>query len=169
MPLLGFSSHIAYNNSSRIAIGLDSDTTIHYNRLRKTYTNRVELILSSFRVFSTRRQQNEETYRIIFNESTNAIKFTKPSDNNITIAESERYPPDEYLHLYEPSQRYQVNSNVVSFIEPYEKPEPIVTKTDGSSDQNDQADENDQNDHPAQDDVMCLATTSFKFITRFTG
>ncbi|GJW37734.1 alpha/beta hydrolases superfamily protein [Tanacetum coccineum] len=56
-----------------------------------------------FRVFSTRRQQNEETYRIIFNERTDAIKFTKPSDNNITIAESERYPPDEYLHLYEPS------------------------------------------------------------------
>ncbi|GJU91170.1 hypothetical protein Tco_1303593 [Tanacetum coccineum] len=77
-------------------------------------------------------------------------------DNNITIAESERYPPDEYLHLYEPSQRYQVNSNGVSFIEPYEKPKPIVTKTDGSSDQNDQADENDQNDHPAQDDMMWI-------------
>nr|GEW06526.1 xyloglucan galactosyltransferase XLT2 [Tanacetum cinerariifolium] len=37
--------------------------------------------------------------------SADAIKFTKPSDDNITVVESERYPPDEYLHPYEPSQR----------------------------------------------------------------
>ncbi|GKB35071.1 hypothetical protein Tco_0880013, partial [Tanacetum coccineum] len=71
--------------------------------------------------------------------------------DNITIAESERYPPDEYLHPYEPSQRYQVNSNVVSFIDPYERLEPIVLETNVSSDQHDQA---DQNDHSAQDDEI---------------
>ncbi|GJS92338.1 retrovirus-related pol polyprotein from transposon TNT 1-94 [Tanacetum coccineum] len=47
--------------------------------------------------------------------------------------------------------RYQVNSNIVSFIEPYERPEPIVIETEGSFDQNDQA---DQNDHSAQDDEI---------------
>ncbi|GJT57292.1 hypothetical protein Tco_0992346 [Tanacetum coccineum] len=98
------------------------------------------------RVFNTRRQQTEETYHIIFDESIDAIKFIKPSDDNITIAESERYPPNEYLHSYEPSQRYQVNSNVVSFIDPYERPEPVVIETNLSSDQHDQT---DQNDHSA--------------------
>nr|GEW06783.1 retrovirus-related Pol polyprotein from transposon TNT 1-94 [Tanacetum cinerariifolium] len=34
-----------------------------------------------------------------------AIKFSKPSVDNINIVESERYPSDEYLHPYEPSQR----------------------------------------------------------------
>nr|GEZ45075.1 hypothetical protein [Tanacetum cinerariifolium] len=54
-------------------------------------------------------------------------KWTKdhPLDNiivdDITIVESERYSPDEYLHHFEPSQRYQVDSNVVVFIEPYER------------------------------------------------
>ncbi|GJS88385.1 retrovirus-related pol polyprotein from transposon TNT 1-94 [Tanacetum coccineum] len=60
---------------------------------------------SAFRVFNTRRQQTEETYHIKIDDSTDAIKFTKPSDDNITITKSERYPPDEYLHPYEPSQR----------------------------------------------------------------
>ncbi|GJW47369.1 hypothetical protein Tco_0079015 [Tanacetum coccineum] len=32
------------------------------------------------------------------------IKFTKPSVDNIIFAESKRYPPDEYLHPYKPSQ-----------------------------------------------------------------
>ncbi|GJZ90506.1 retrovirus-related pol polyprotein from transposon TNT 1-94 [Tanacetum coccineum] len=47
--------------------------------------------------------------------------------DDITIVESEIYPPNEYLHHFEPSKRYQVNSNVVQFIEPYDRPEPIVT------------------------------------------
>ncbi|GJU07393.1 retrovirus-related pol polyprotein from transposon TNT 1-94 [Tanacetum coccineum] len=76
------------------------------------------LVSKAFRVFDTRRQQTKETYHITFDESTNAIKFTKLSDDNITIAESKRYSPNEYLYLYEPSQRHQVNSNAVSFIEP---------------------------------------------------
>ncbi|GJY73188.1 hypothetical protein Tco_0477619 [Tanacetum coccineum] len=39
-------------------------------------------------VFNTRRQQTEETFYITFDESTYAIKFSKPSVDNITIAEN---------------------------------------------------------------------------------
>ncbi|GKB55987.1 retrovirus-related pol polyprotein from transposon TNT 1-94, partial [Tanacetum coccineum] len=80
-----------------------------------------------------------------------AIKFSKPSVDNINIAETERYPPDEYLHPYEPSQRYQTNSNDVSFIEPYECPEPVVLETEVSSNQNGHTDQNDQS---VQDDEI---------------
>ncbi|GJZ28488.1 retrovirus-related pol polyprotein from transposon TNT 1-94 [Tanacetum coccineum] len=100
--------------------------------------NRYSLISKAFGIFNTRRQQTEETYHITFDESTNAIKFTKPSVDNITIAESERYPPDEYLHPYEPSQRYQVNSNDISSIEPYEEPELVVLETNHSNHNNDE-------------------------------
>ncbi|GJT09918.1 retrovirus-related pol polyprotein from transposon TNT 1-94 [Tanacetum coccineum] len=62
------------------------------------------LVSKASRVFNTRRQQTEETYHITFIETPKAIKFSKPSVDNINIAESERYPPDEYLHPYEPSQ-----------------------------------------------------------------
>ncbi|GJX50738.1 retrovirus-related pol polyprotein from transposon TNT 1-94 [Tanacetum coccineum] len=109
------------------------------------------------RVFNTRRQQTKETYHITFDESPNAIKFIKPSVDNINIAESERYPPNEYLHPYEPSQRYQTNSNNVSFIKPYESPELVILEIEVSSDQNGQADQNDhnyQNDQPAQTDEI---------------
>ncbi|GJW48764.1 retrovirus-related pol polyprotein from transposon TNT 1-94 [Tanacetum coccineum] len=85
------------------------------------------LVSKAFRAFNTRRQQTKETCHITFDESPEAIKFSKPSVDNINIAESERYPPDEYLHPYEPSQMYQTNSNDVSFIEPYECPEPVVS------------------------------------------
>ncbi|GKE52373.1 retrovirus-related pol polyprotein from transposon TNT 1-94, partial [Tanacetum coccineum] len=112
------------------------------------------LVSKAFRVFKTRRQQTKETYHITNDESTDAIKFTKPSDDNITIVESDRYPSDEYLHLYESYQRYQVNSNVVSFIDHYERLEPIVIEKDVSSDQHDKADQNEQNDHSAQDDEI---------------
>ncbi|GKB86331.1 retrovirus-related pol polyprotein from transposon TNT 1-94 [Tanacetum coccineum] len=54
------------------------------------------------------------------------------------------YLPDEYLLPYEPSQRYQTNNNDVSFIEPYESPEPVVLKIEVSSDQKGQTDQNDQ-------------------------
>ncbi|GKC00630.1 retrovirus-related pol polyprotein from transposon TNT 1-94 [Tanacetum coccineum] len=102
------------------------------------------LVSKASRVFNTRGQQTKETYQITTDESINAIKFSKPSVDNINIAENERYPLDEYLHPYEPSQRYQTNSNDVSFIEPYESPEPVVLKTKVSSDQNGQTDQNDQ-------------------------
>ncbi|GJT70573.1 retrovirus-related pol polyprotein from transposon TNT 1-94 [Tanacetum coccineum] len=62
------------------------------------------VVSKAFRVFNIRKQQTEETYHIIFDESTDAIKFLKPSVDNINIAESERYPADEYIHHYEPSQ-----------------------------------------------------------------
>nr|GEY16889.1 hypothetical protein [Tanacetum cinerariifolium] len=62
------------------------------------------LISKAFRVFNTRRQQTEETYHITFDESLEAIKFSKPLVDNINIAESERCPPDEYLHPYKPSK-----------------------------------------------------------------
>ncbi|GKD89044.1 retrovirus-related pol polyprotein from transposon TNT 1-94 [Tanacetum coccineum] len=61
------------------------------------------LISKAFRVFNTRKQQTKETYHITFDESPEVIKFSKPSVDNINIAESERYPPDEYLYPYEPS------------------------------------------------------------------
>nr|GEV48077.1 retrovirus-related Pol polyprotein from transposon TNT 1-94 [Tanacetum cinerariifolium] len=100
------------------------------------------LVSKAFRVFNSRKQQTEETYHSTFDEKTDAIKFSKPSVDNINIAESERYPPDEYIHHYEPSQKYQVNNNKVSFIDPYERPDPVVFKTEALS---------DQNDHPAQE------------------
>nr|GEW91409.1 retrovirus-related Pol polyprotein from transposon TNT 1-94 [Tanacetum cinerariifolium] len=68
------------------------------------YLLRYSLVSKAFRVFNTRRQQTEETYHITFDESPKAIKFSKPSVDNINIAESERYPLDEYLHPYEPYQ-----------------------------------------------------------------
>ncbi|GKA28301.1 retrovirus-related pol polyprotein from transposon TNT 1-94 [Tanacetum coccineum] len=87
------------------------------------------LVSKEFRVFNTRRQQNEETYHITFDKSLEAIKFLKPSVDNINIAESERYPP-----------------------EPYECPEPLVLETEVSSDQNDQTDQNDQ--HVQNDEIL---------------
>ncbi|GKE22027.1 hypothetical protein Tco_1433539 [Tanacetum coccineum] len=95
------------------------------------------LVSKAFKVFNTRRQQTEETYHITFDESTKAIKFSKPLVDDITITESERYPPDEYIHHFEPSQRYQVDSNGVQFIKPYKRPKPIITEAGASLDQND--------------------------------
>ncbi|GJX10540.1 retrovirus-related pol polyprotein from transposon TNT 1-94 [Tanacetum coccineum] len=63
------------------------------------------------RFFNTRRQQTKEIYHITFDESTKAIKFSKPLVDDINIAESERYLPDEYLHPYEPSQRHSNHNN----------------------------------------------------------
>ncbi|GKC31318.1 retrovirus-related pol polyprotein from transposon TNT 1-94 [Tanacetum coccineum] len=68
------------------------------------YLLRYSLVSKAFRVFNTRRQQTEETYHITFDESPDSIKFSKPSVDNINIAKNERYPTDEYLHPYEPSQ-----------------------------------------------------------------
>ncbi|GKC80056.1 retrovirus-related pol polyprotein from transposon TNT 1-94 [Tanacetum coccineum] len=112
------------------------------------------LVSKAFRVFNTRRQQTKETYHITFDESPDAIKFTKFSVDNINIVESKRYPPDEYLHPCEPFQRYQTNSNEVSFIEPYGSPKLVVLETKVSSDQNGQNDLNDQNDQSAQTDKI---------------
>ncbi|GJR77752.1 hypothetical protein Tco_0090117 [Tanacetum coccineum] len=70
------------------------------------------LVSKDFRVFNTRRQQTEETYHITFCESPNTIKFTKPLVDNINIAESKRYPPDEYLYPYETSQRWSQDKHI---------------------------------------------------------
>ncbi|GJW86364.1 hypothetical protein Tco_0161704 [Tanacetum coccineum] len=106
----------------------NSELTMFNEKVDDGYFLGYSLVSKSFRVFNTRRQQTEETYHIAFDESIDAIKFTKPSDDNITTAESERYLTDE--------------------------PELVVIETDVSSDQHDQADQNDQNDkngHSAQD------------------
>ncbi|GJZ52369.1 hypothetical protein Tco_0606884 [Tanacetum coccineum] len=78
------------------------------------------------------------------------MKALMLSNSQNLIAESERYPPDEFLHPYEPYQRYQTDINGVSFIEPYECPEPVVLETEVPSDQNGQADQNDHNDQNDQ-------------------
>nr|GEX21611.1 hypothetical protein [Tanacetum cinerariifolium] len=70
------------------------------------------LVSKAFRVFNTRRQQTEETYNITLDETPKAIKFSKPSVDNINIAKTERYPPDEYLHPYEPSQRWSQDKHI---------------------------------------------------------
>ncbi|GJY96288.1 retrovirus-related pol polyprotein from transposon TNT 1-94 [Tanacetum coccineum] len=95
----------------------------------------------------------------IHNHKDHIGKFDEKADDGylrgysllttFNITESERYPPDEYHHPYEPSQRYQTNNNNVIFIEPYECPEPVVLETEVSTDQNYH---NDQNDQIAQTD-----------------
>ncbi|GKD38450.1 retrovirus-related pol polyprotein from transposon TNT 1-94 [Tanacetum coccineum] len=126
----------------------------HLGKFDDGYHLGYSLVYKAFRVFNTRRQQTEETYHITFNESPDAIKFSKPSVDNMNISENKRYPPDEYLHPYEPSQRYQTNSSDVSFIERYECPEPVVLETEVSYDQNGQTDHNDQNDQSVQNDEI---------------
>ncbi|GJW46634.1 hypothetical protein Tco_0078280 [Tanacetum coccineum] len=98
-----------------------------------------------FESSTTRRQTNMEKPSLShLMKRPDAIKFLKPLVNNINIAKTKRYMPDEYLHPYKPSQRYQINRNDVSFIEPYKRPEPVVLETKVLSDQNGQADQNDQ-------------------------
>ncbi|GKC42212.1 retrovirus-related pol polyprotein from transposon TNT 1-94 [Tanacetum coccineum] len=82
----------------------------------------------------------------IHNHKDHLGKFDEKADevDNINIAKNKRYPPHEYLHPYEPSQRYQTYNNDVSFIEPYECPEPVFLETKVSSDQNGQTNQNDQ-------------------------
>ncbi|GJW04221.1 retrovirus-related pol polyprotein from transposon TNT 1-94 [Tanacetum coccineum] len=73
--------------------------------------------------------------------------------DNINIAENKRYPPDVYLHPYEPSQSYQTNNNDVSFIEPYKSPELVVLETKVSLDQNGQNDQTAQTDKIFNDNL----------------
>ncbi|GKC48971.1 retrovirus-related pol polyprotein from transposon TNT 1-94 [Tanacetum coccineum] len=95
------------------------------------------LVSMAFKFFKTRRQQTEETYHITFDESPDAIKFSKPSVNTFKHAETGKdIPPMNIFILMNLLKRYQTNRNDVSFIEPYECPEPVVLKTEVSSDQN---------------------------------
>ncbi|GJT74035.1 retrovirus-related pol polyprotein from transposon TNT 1-94 [Tanacetum coccineum] len=68
----------------------------HKDHLRKfdekvddDYLIGYSLVSKAFRVFNTRTQQTEETYHITFDESLEAIKFSKPSVDNINIVKSE--------------------------------------------------------------------------------
>ncbi|GKA23417.1 hypothetical protein Tco_0709379 [Tanacetum coccineum] len=94
----------------------------------------------------------------IHNHKDHLGKFDEKADDGYLLGYSlfsKAYPPDEYLHPYEPSQRYQTNNNDVSYIEPYECPKPVVLETEVSSDQNGQTDQNDQsvqNDEILNDD-----------------
>nr|GEZ03575.1 retrovirus-related Pol polyprotein from transposon TNT 1-94 [Tanacetum cinerariifolium] len=92
----------------------------------------------------------------IYNHKDHLVKFDEKADDGYLLGYSlvskafrvfntrRQYLPDEYLHPYEPYQRYQTNNNDVSFIEPYESPEPVVLEIEVSSDQNGQTDQNDQ-------------------------
>ncbi|GKA58538.1 retrovirus-related pol polyprotein from transposon TNT 1-94 [Tanacetum coccineum] len=91
------------------------------------------LVSKAFNVFNTIRQQIEETFYITFDESTEAIMFSQPSVEDITIVESERLPTDEYLHAFEPSKRYQVNSDIFQYVQPYVKPKSTVTEADATT------------------------------------
>ncbi|GJU62093.1 hypothetical protein Tco_1243928 [Tanacetum coccineum] len=91
------------------------------------------LVSKAFNVFNTIRQQIEETFYITFDESTEAIMFSQPSVEDITIVESERLPTDEYLHAFEPSKRYQVNSDIFQYVQPYVRPKSTVTEADATT------------------------------------
>ncbi|GJX36463.1 zinc finger, CCHC-type containing protein [Tanacetum coccineum] len=69
------------------------------------------LVSKAFRVFNTRRQQTEKTYHITFDESPNAIKFSKPSVDNINIAETKRYPPGNTRQHWEAHRNRSGNAS----------------------------------------------------------
>ncbi|GJZ35017.1 retrovirus-related pol polyprotein from transposon TNT 1-94 [Tanacetum coccineum] len=73
-------------------------------------------VSKAFRVFNTRRQQVEETYNVIFDESMEAIRFTITLVDEIGIEDSSRYIPDEFLQEDDSSREYQVDSDVSYYI-----------------------------------------------------
>ncbi|GJT69829.1 hypothetical protein Tco_1029115 [Tanacetum coccineum] len=78
----------------------------------------------------------------------NGIVFTK-----VTFVNRLKYNLISISQLCD--AKYQTNRNDVSFIEPYECPEPVVLESEVSSDQNGQTDQNDQsvqNDEILNDD-----------------
>ncbi|GJW75500.1 retrovirus-related pol polyprotein from transposon TNT 1-94 [Tanacetum coccineum] len=91
----------------------------------------------------------------IHNHKDHLGKFEEKADDGTSLdtylfPKPSKYPPDEYLYPYKPSQRYQTNSKDVTFIEPYECPELVVLETKVQSNQNGQADQNDHNDQNDQ-------------------
>nr|GEY98684.1 retrovirus-related Pol polyprotein from transposon TNT 1-94 [Tanacetum cinerariifolium] len=93
----------------KVVFGDDSTcTTEGYGSIKcngTIFNSNKEIVMIAPRSLNTRRQQTEETYHITFDESPKAIKFSKSAVDNINITKTKRYPPDEYLHPYEPSQR----------------------------------------------------------------
>ncbi|GJT11481.1 hypothetical protein Tco_0858523 [Tanacetum coccineum] len=51
-------------------------------------------------------EKADDGYIVCYLLISKAFRFSKPSVEDITIVESERYPPDEYLHHFEPSQSF---------------------------------------------------------------
>ncbi|GKA24501.1 hypothetical protein Tco_0710534 [Tanacetum coccineum] len=67
----------------------------------------------AFRVFNTRRQQIQENYHVIFDESMEAIKLTHTSEVDVGINDSSRYPLDEFLQADDPSRQYKANCDIL--------------------------------------------------------
>ncbi|GJT62985.1 hypothetical protein Tco_1006518 [Tanacetum coccineum] len=96
------------SNNTELTMLLNSGiASLSSSVIKKGYrkTSPLPTYLNKMIVFNTRRQQTKETYHIIFDESPDAIKFSKPSVDNINIVENERYLTKEYLYPYELSQR----------------------------------------------------------------
>ncbi|GJV11793.1 retrovirus-related pol polyprotein from transposon TNT 1-94 [Tanacetum coccineum] len=75
----------------------------------------------AFRVFNGRRQQIEETCHVTFDESIEAIRFTNTPVDEISINDSSRYPPDEFLHEDDLSRQYQSNSDISYYTIPHDR------------------------------------------------
>ena len=86
------------------------------------------LVSKAFRVFNTRRQQTEETYHITVDESTESIRFSNSSVEEIGIDDSSRYPPDEYHPENNPSTQYQADADVSYYIIPHNLPQPPISE-----------------------------------------
>lgn len=88
------------------------------------------LVSKAFRVFNTRRQQIEETYHITVDESTESIRFSNSSVEEIGIDDSSRYPPDEYLPENHTSTQYQADADadVSYYIIPHNLPQPTISE-----------------------------------------
>nr|GEX50408.1 retrovirus-related Pol polyprotein from transposon TNT 1-94 [Tanacetum cinerariifolium] len=76
-------------------------------------------VSKAFRVYNTRRQQIDEAYHVIFDESMKAIRFTNTSINEIGIYNSSRYLSDEFLHEDGPSRQYQVDYDILYYAIPH--------------------------------------------------
>lgn len=86
------------------------------------------LVSKAFRVFNTRRQQTKETYHIDVDESTEAIRFSNSSVDEIGIDDSSRYPPDEYHPENNPSTQYQADADISYYINPHNLPQPPISE-----------------------------------------
>ncbi|GJQ96142.1 retrovirus-related pol polyprotein from transposon TNT 1-94 [Tanacetum coccineum] len=84
-------------------------------------------VSKAFRVYNTRRQQIEETYHVMFDESMEAIRFTNTTVDEIGIDDSSRYPPDEFQED-DPSRQYQIDFDVSYYIIPYERSLTEITQ-----------------------------------------
>ncbi|GJS60708.1 retrovirus-related pol polyprotein from transposon TNT 1-94 [Tanacetum coccineum] len=75
-----------------------------------------------------------ETYHVTFDESMEAIRFTKTSKDESGIDDSFGYPFDEFLHEDDPSRQYQANSDISYYVIPHGPPDLI--NTEGTHEQN---------------------------------